>query len=110
MNTKNFYLALALIFLIVISCEKEILTIENSLNDKTLTLVEDEVFADISFVELLDEGDDGIFWGDEGFLNLKSGDDKSRCATKEITNKDNNKTLASTKLSYYNSLNENSSE
>ena len=92
MKTQNILFSLFALFFMVASCEKEAMQSQTEINDEVLTLVEDEILADISFAELLDEGDDGIFWGDEGFTALKSaGIMANDCRTRTVKEEDNKK-------------------
>lgn len=63
--------------LFAVSCQKENISNSGNVNDELLTTVGDEVLADISFADLLNEGDDGIFWGDAAFSSiLKSAENE----------------------------------
>lgn len=74
MNIKFLFSALIVILFLAVSCEKQTVQTDSQIDAETLALVEDEVLSDINFAELLDEGDDGIFWGDIGFFSLKSAE------------------------------------
>src|SRR5210317_1540349 len=74
MKLNKLFYSLFLLLIVAVACEKETINVDTQLNDETVALIEDEVFADINFAELLDEGDDGIFWGDAGFSFLKSAE------------------------------------
>jgi len=62
-------LGIALLFT---ACEKEQKQADATLSADELSLVSDEVIAELTFAELLDDGDDGTFWEDAVALQTKS--------------------------------------
>jgi hypothetical protein len=94
MNMKFLFFSLIIVLFFVVSCEKEESINVPELDDEIITLVEDEIMADINFAELLDEGDDGIFWGDAAFSSLKSAElVNNDCRTREVIEKDSSRTV-----------------
>jgi len=90
--TSTFMIMLAFL----LGCEDEMVvnTPTTELNDTDITLVSDEVAADLSFAELLDEGDDGTFWGDNNFVTLKSAEiNAGTCPARTVEWEDNMKTV-----------------
>ena len=84
MNFKVLFTALIITVFLAASCEKQTLQTDSQIDTETLALIDDEVLADINFAELLDEGDDGIFWGDAGFFALKSAEvEAATCPTRD---------------------------
>ena len=89
MKLKVLFSALVVTLFLAVSCEKQTLQTNSIIDNETLALVDDEVLADINFAELLDEGDDGIFWGDAGFFSLKSAEtERGTCPAKEVEKTD----------------------
>jgi hypothetical protein len=89
MNLKVLFSALFVTLFLAISCEKQTLQTDSKISEETLALVDDEVLSDINFAELLDESDDGIFWGDAGFFSLKSAETERTCPAREVDRIDN---------------------
>ncbi len=89
MNTKLLFSTLIIVLFLTISCEKQTVQIISQIDEEILALVNDEVLADINFAELLDESDDGIFWGDVGFLSLKSAEIEKTCPARKVNRIDN---------------------
>ena len=89
MNLKILFATLFVALFISVSCEKQTNQTNSLIDEETLALVDDEVLSDINFAELLDEGDDGIFWGDAGFFTLKSAEIERTCPTREVNRIDN---------------------
>ncbi len=90
MKLKVLSTALIVTFFLAVSCEKQTLQTDSKIDIETLALVNDEVLADINFAELLDESDDGIFWGDAGFFALKSAETEGgTCPAREVDRVDN---------------------
>lgn len=89
MKLKVLFSALVVTLFLAVSCEKQTLQTNSIIDNETLALVDDEVLADINFAELLDEGDDGIFWGDAGFFSLKSAETERTCPAREVDRIDN---------------------
>lgn len=92
MKTQVLFSIVFVFFLFTISCEKDTLQPTPEIDDEVLALVQDEILADISFAELLDEGDDGIFWGDTGFSALKSAEIvTNECRSRSVVEEDDKK-------------------
>ena len=89
MNFKVLFTTLVVALFISVSCEKQTLQTDSQIDTETLALIDDEVLADINFAELLDESDDGIFWGDAGFFSLKSAEIERTCPAREVEKIDN---------------------
>jgi len=89
MNLKVLFSTLIVILFLSISCDKQSLQSNSQIDDETLAIVDDEVLADISFAELLDEGDDGIFWSDVELSSLKSAEVERTCPAREVEKVDN---------------------
>ncbi|MCF6358580.1 MAG: hypothetical protein L3J54_12320, partial [Draconibacterium sp.] len=89
MNLKVLFSVLFVTLFLAISCEKQTLQTNSQIDAETLALVDDEVLADINFAELLDESDDGIFWGDIDFFSLKSAETvEGTCPAREVEKAD----------------------
>ena len=85
MKLKVLFTGLVVALILTVSCEKQTLNTNAQIDQETLALVDDEVLSDINFAELLDESDDGIFWGDFAFSSLKSAETHSgTCPTREV--------------------------
>ncbi len=89
MKLKILFTTLVVVLFLAVSCEKQTLQTDFNIDVETLAIVDDEVLADINFAELLDESDDGIFWGDVGFFSLKSAEIERTCPAKEVDRIDN---------------------
>ncbi len=89
MKIKSLLATLFALVVLFVSCEEESVTVNSELSDELATLVADEVFSDINFADLLDEGDDGMFWGDDDFVMLKSAEvEQGTCPAKLVVDKD----------------------
>ena len=93
MNSKILFTVLIAILFLAVSCEKQTLQKDTLIDVETLALLDDEVLADINFAELLDEGDDGVFWGDFGFSGLKSAESDNHCWSKKVKVEEGNKVV-----------------
>lgn len=82
MKTKILTFSLLAFLIFAVSCEKETINNTSIVDDELLATITDEVLADINFADLLSEGDDGIFWGDNAFSSLKSTEIVSGCWSK----------------------------
>ena len=92
MKLKIIFSFITALLFIFVACEKEAIESIPEIDDEVLALVEEEVLSDINFAELLDEGDDGLFWGDAGFSNLKSAEILlNDCKERTVTTEGNKK-------------------
>ncbi len=93
MNLKVLSAALIVALFLLASCQKESVNKLSKMDGEALATVTDEVLADISFAELLNESDDGIFWGDAGFSSLKSAEIATKCWAKRTKVEEGNKII-----------------
>lgn len=86
------YFLVAMLTLLVFSCQKQdVLNVAEADGD-LLATVNDEVLADINFVDLLNDADYGMFWGDPFFTtNLKSAEIEGHCWAKRTKEEEGNK-------------------
>lgn len=76
------------------SCQKEAVKVTPTMNEDDVSFVSEEVISDLNFTDLLDEGDDGTFWGDNDFMNLKSAAiNDGTCPARTVERKANKKTV-----------------
>ncbi len=95
MRIKLFFISLSVLVLLFAACENNEDVITNlDLSEDLSALIEDEVLSDVEFADLLDEGDDGIFWGDADFVALKSAEvEPTVCFTKTVAIEENKRII-----------------
>lgn len=87
MKSKSLIYALIFGLIAFLSCEKDDAVVIKAPSAVDVTLVADEVISDIDFAEMLDEGDDGLFWRD---MMLKSTEiTEGTCPNREVVREDN---------------------
>ena len=94
MKIKSLFATFFIVTIFSVSCEKEAIKVDSTITDEELAIVSDEVIADLAFADLLDEGDDGTFWGDDAVMSLKSASlEMGTCPARTVIWEDNKKTV-----------------
>ncbi len=94
MKLKILFSTLIVALLIVVSCQKEVTKNTAKIDNEALATVADEVIADIDFATLLNDVDDGLFWGDTGFTMFKSAEiTNEHCWDKKTKVEEGNKII-----------------
>ncbi len=91
MKIKSLFISLGILIVLFVSCENDDVIMNTELDEDLSSVVADEVISDINFADLLDEGDDGVFYGDDDFVsvNLKSASiEQVVCFTKQVAKED----------------------
>lgn len=89
MKIKSLFATLFAFVVLFVACEEDNVTVNSELSDDIAALIADEVLSDINFADLLDEGDDGMFWGDSDFVMLKSAEvEQGTCPAKQVVDED----------------------
>ncbi len=85
---------LFLLIIIVISCDEDDMFVVHEPSDYVAELVSDEILSDINFADMLDEGDNGLFWGDNDFLMLKSAEvEGGTCPFRQVVREEDKKII-----------------
>ena len=88
MKIKSLFIGLSVLVLLFVSCETDDAVVNTEISEDLTTFVADEVLSDIDFADLLDEADDGSFYGDDDFFSgvaLKSASiEQVVCFTKTV--------------------------
>lgn len=76
------------------SCEKEATQENSTLTNDDLAFVSEEILDDLNFADLLNEGDDGTFWGDVNFAESRSAEiEQQTCPARTVTWEPNKTTV-----------------
>lgn len=85
MNLKVLFSTMLVAVLFLVSCQKEVTQNATKIDNEALATITDEVVADINFANLLNDADDGLFWGDSGFSMFKSAEiTDNHCWSKKV--------------------------
>jgi hypothetical protein len=94
MNSKVLFTALIVALFLSVSCHKEDANKLSQIDNEALATITDEVIADLNFADLLNDSDDGLFWGDSGFSMFKSAEiTDNHCWSKRVKVEEGNKII-----------------
>ena len=94
MNSKILFTTLIVALFLSVSCQKENTNKLSQIDSEALTTITDEVIADFNFADLLNDSDDGLFWGDSGFSMFKSAEiTDNHCWSKRVKVEEGNKII-----------------